>query len=118
MELSVARRVEPPPIVYGIAAAVRPPDLVVEVPPRRRGDLCVAMRTASLLPFPEVEQGVPSPEGHPHLAPEARFEDVFPWRIGGIGPARNLGVSGKRETMGREQMDGPGFGPSDRALHR
>jgi hypothetical protein len=46
IELSVARRVEQHPIVYPIAAAVLPPDLVVEVPPRRRGDPCVAMRAA------------------------------------------------------------------------
>src|SRR5262249_39237786 len=98
MELSVARRVEQHPIVYRIAAAVRPPDLVVEVPRRRRGDPCVAMRTASLLPFPEVKQGFPSLEGRYHLAPEARFKDVFPLRIIGIGLARNLGVSGNGQT--------------------
>ena len=55
MDLAVAGRVEQHPVVRGVTAAMRPPDLVMVVPSRDHGDRVAAVWTAPLLAFPEIQ---------------------------------------------------------------
>src|SRR5262249_22705238 len=57
VHLTGAGRVEQHPIVRGVTAAMRPPDLVMVVPSRDRGDRFTAVWTAPILALPEVQQG-------------------------------------------------------------
>jgi len=56
MDLAVAGRVEQHPIVRGITAAMRPPDLVMVVPSCESGNRLVADGAEAVLLFPQVQQ--------------------------------------------------------------
>src|SRR2546430_5724711 len=101
MDLAVAGWVEEHPIVRGVAAAMRAPDLVMVVPSRGRGDRFAAAWTAPMLAFPEIEQGPPSLEGGRHPAAETCLKVQFPLGIVGIDLAVDLGMPGDGQTMSR-----------------
>src|SRR4029453_15363831 len=84
MDLAVAGRVEQHPIVRGVTAAMRPPDLVMVVPSCDRGDRFAAVWTAPILALPEVQQGPASLQRGRHLKPLPLLQEDPPLGIVGV----------------------------------
>ena len=115
MDLAVAGRVEQHPIVRGVTAAMRAPDLVMVVPSCDRGDRFAAVWTAPILAFPEVQQGPASFERGRHLQPLTLLQVELPLGIVGVDLTVDLGVPFDGQAMSRKQVDRLGL--SLRASH-
>jgi hypothetical protein len=105
VHLTVAGRVEQHPIVRGVTAAMRAPDLVRVVPSRDRGDRVAAVWTAPILALPEVQQGSPSLQRGRHLQTLTVLQVELPLGIVGIDLTVDLGMPYDGEAMGRKQAD-------------
>ena len=92
VHLTVAGRVEQHPIVRGVTAAMRPPDLVMVVPSRDRGDCFAAVWTAPILTLPEVQQGSTSLQRGRHLEPLTLLQVGLPLGIVGVDLTVDLGM--------------------------
>ena len=99
MHLTVAGRVEQPPIVRGVTAAMRPPDLVMVVPSRDRGDCFAAVWTAPLLTLPEGQHGSPSLQRGRHLETLPLLQVGLPLGIVGVDLTVALGMPYDGEAM-------------------
>ena len=115
VHLTVAGRVEQHPIVRGVTAAMRPPDLVMVVPSRDRGDRFAAVWTAPILALPEVQQGSTSLQRGRHLETLTLLQVGLPLGIVGVDLTVDLGMPYDGEAMGRKQADRLGL--SLRASH-
>ena len=116
VHLTVAGRVEQHPIVRGITAAMRPPDLMMVVPSRDCGDRLAAVWTAPILALPEVQQGSTSLQRGRHLETLTLLQVGLPLGIVGVDLTVDLGMPDDGEAMGRKQADRLGL--FLRAAHR
>src|SRR2546430_12758508 len=105
MGWAVAGRVEERPIVRGVTAAMRPPDLVMVVPSCDRGDRFAAVWTAPILAFPEVQQGPASFQRGRHLQTLTLLQVELPLGIVGVDLTVDLGMPFDGQAMSRKQVD-------------
>src|SRR6266849_9453370 len=105
VNLTVAGWVEQHPIVRGVTAAMRSPDLVMAVPSCNRGDRFAAVWTAPILAFPEVQQGPASFQGGRHLETLTLLQVVLPLGIVGVDLTVDLGMPYDGQAMSCTQMD-------------
>src|SRR3954471_4417091 len=81
VDLLVAGRMHEHAVLDRVLAPVGPPQDVVVVPPRHRGDLLVADRTDPALFQPKEPQSPSTHQGPGHLHAEAFLEVRFPCRV-------------------------------------
>ena len=106
----MACRMQQHPIFELVSATFGSPHLVVVVPPCQFRDLLMAVRTESVLAFPESQQLPFSPERAFHFHAEALLEIHFPCGVKGVGGPLDFDVPLDGRLCGPEERNG--FQPS------